>query len=140
MKCLAHHVIIHRLICPHTHHQKGVIERKQRQIVELGITMLHHASLPLEFWDYAFVTIVYLINRLPTTSLKFSIHILSCFIKHLILTFSNLLDVPTFLCYVHISLKSLTLDMKSVYFLVTLNYKKAINVYLSMGVFLFPRM
>ena len=32
---------------------------------------LHHASLPLKFWDFAFCTAVYLINRLPTTSLNF---------------------------------------------------------------------
>ena len=32
--------IIHRLICPHTHHQNGVIERKHRHIVDLGLTLL----------------------------------------------------------------------------------------------------
>src|SRR4051812_3536355 len=26
--------IVHRLICPHTHHQNGVVERKHRDIVE----------------------------------------------------------------------------------------------------------
>lgn len=25
--------VIHRLICPHTHHQNGVVERKHRHIV-----------------------------------------------------------------------------------------------------------
>jgi len=34
---------------------------------------LHHASLPLKFWDSAFCTALYLINRLPTISLKFEI-------------------------------------------------------------------
>jgi len=55
--------ISHRLICPHTHHQNGVVERKHRHIVDLGLTLLHHATLPLQFWDYVFVTVVYLINR-----------------------------------------------------------------------------
>lgn len=41
--------IIHRLICPHTHHQNGVVERKHRHIVDLGLTLLSHASLPLKF-------------------------------------------------------------------------------------------
>ena len=41
--------IKHRLICPHTHHQTGVVERKHRHIVELGLILLHHASLPLKF-------------------------------------------------------------------------------------------
>ena len=51
----------------------GVVERKYRQIVDLGLTLLHHATLPLQFWDYTFVTAVYLINRLPTASLNFAI-------------------------------------------------------------------
>ena len=70
---LASYGISHRLICPHTHHQNGVVERKYRQIVDLGLTLLHHATLPLQFWDYTFVTAVYLINRLPTASLNFAI-------------------------------------------------------------------
>lgn len=65
--------IQHRLICPHTHHQNVVVERKHRHIIELGLTLLHHASLPLKFWDSAFCPAVYLINRLPTASLKFEI-------------------------------------------------------------------
>ena len=43
---LASHGISHKLICPHTHHQNGVVERKHRHIVDLGRTLLHHASLP----------------------------------------------------------------------------------------------
>lgn len=44
-----------------------MVERKHRHIVEIGLTFLHHASLPLSFWDFVFTTAVYLINRLPTT-------------------------------------------------------------------------
>nr|KYP67572.1 Retrovirus-related Pol polyprotein from transposon TNT 1-94 [Cajanus cajan] len=62
--------IQHRLICPHTHHQNGVVERKHRHIVELGLTMLAEANLPMQFWDYAFPTSVYLINRLPSSSIQ----------------------------------------------------------------------
>ena len=46
---LSNHGITHRLICPHTHHQNGVVERKHRHIVELGLTLLHHPFLPLAF-------------------------------------------------------------------------------------------
>lgn len=49
------------------------MERKHKHIVELGLTLLHHVSLPLKFWDSAFCTAVYLINRLPTASLNFSV-------------------------------------------------------------------
>jgi len=65
--------IIHKLICPHTHHQNGVVERKHRHITELGLTLLHHASLPLKFWDFPFQTAVYVINRLPIASLQFRV-------------------------------------------------------------------
>jgi histone deacetylase 1/2 len=44
--------IQHRLTCPHTSHQNGTVERKHRQIVEMGLTLLSHASLPLKFWDH----------------------------------------------------------------------------------------
>ena len=49
------------------------MERKHRHIVELGLSLLSHASLPLSFWDHAFQTAVYLINRLPSAPLKFAI-------------------------------------------------------------------
>jgi histone deacetylase 1/2 len=58
--------IIHRLTCPHTHHQNGLVERKHRHIVETGLTLLSQASLPMKFWDHAFVTAAFLINRMPT--------------------------------------------------------------------------
>jgi hypothetical protein len=31
-----------------------------------GLALLAHASMPLKFWDEAFITATYLINRLPT--------------------------------------------------------------------------
>lgn len=44
--------------------------------------MLHHPSLPLKFGDFAFCTAVYLINRLPTASLNFSVPYHMLFHKH----------------------------------------------------------
>jgi histone deacetylase 1/2 len=65
--------ITHRLIRPHTHHQNGVVERKHMHVVDLGLTLLSQAGLPLSYWDHAFLTVVHLINRLPTASLSFKI-------------------------------------------------------------------
>jgi histone deacetylase 1/2 len=62
--------IIPRLICSYTHHQNGGVEWKHRFIVDLGLTLLSHASFPLKFWDHALLTAVYLINRLLSTSLN----------------------------------------------------------------------
>ena len=58
--------ISHHVSCPHTHQQNGSAERKHRHIVETGLSLLAHASMPIKFWDEAFVTAAYLINRLPT--------------------------------------------------------------------------
>ena len=52
--------------CPHTHQQNGVAERKHRHIVETGLALLAHASVPFRFWSDAFSTACFLINRLPT--------------------------------------------------------------------------
>ncbi|KAG7565206.1 Integrase catalytic core [Arabidopsis suecica] len=58
--------ISHLTSPPHTPEHNGVAERKHRHIVETGLTLMSTASLPKEFWTYAFATAVYLINRLPT--------------------------------------------------------------------------
>jgi histone deacetylase 1/2 len=58
--------ISHRVSCPHTHQQNGTAERKHRHIVETGLTLLAHASVPYRFWSDAFSTACFLINRLPS--------------------------------------------------------------------------
>lgn len=62
--------IVHRFTCPYTHHQNGTVERKHRHIVETGLALLAHSKLPLTYWDHAFVTAAYLINRLPSVTLQ----------------------------------------------------------------------
>ena len=74
---LAHHGISHFTTPPHTPEHNGVSERRHRHIVETGLSLLTHASLPLIFWSHAFTTAVYLINRMPTPLL----HMLSPFEK-----------------------------------------------------------
>jgi hypothetical protein len=58
--------ISHLVSCPHAHQQNGPAERKHRHIVEVGLSLLAYASMPLKYWDQAFLTAVYLINRLPS--------------------------------------------------------------------------
>jgi histone deacetylase 1/2 len=61
--------IHHRVSCPHTHQQNGAAERKHRHIVDMGLTLLAHSSLPLKLWDEAFSTSCHLINRLPSPTI-----------------------------------------------------------------------
>jgi hypothetical protein len=58
--------ITHLVSCPHGHQQNEAAERKHRHIVEVGLSLLAHASMPLKFWDEAIISAAYLINRLPS--------------------------------------------------------------------------
>jgi hypothetical protein len=39
--------------------------------VEVGLALLAHASMPLKFWDDAFLAAVYLINRTPSKVINY---------------------------------------------------------------------
>ena len=64
--------ISHLTTPPYTLEHNGISERRHCHIVEIGLSLLTHASMPLTYWTYAFVTAVYLINRMPTPTLHFS--------------------------------------------------------------------
>jgi hypothetical protein len=72
--CLSHFItgqgIQHRVTCIHTSKQNGIAERKHRHIIETGLTLLAHSSLPVCFWDEAFLAACYLINRLPYCTIQ----------------------------------------------------------------------
>jgi hypothetical protein len=53
-------------IGPHAHQQNGSAERKHRHVVEVGLSLLYHASMPMKFWDEVFLTAIFLINHLPS--------------------------------------------------------------------------
>ena len=41
--------IHHLLICPHTHEQNGIVERRHGHIVETGLTLLWQCKAPFLF-------------------------------------------------------------------------------------------
>lgn len=55
---------------PHTPEHNGISERKHHHIVETGMTLLSQASVPKQYWPFAFAVAVYLINRMPTPLLS----------------------------------------------------------------------
>jgi transposase InsO family protein len=57
--------ITHHVSWPHTHQQNGSAERKHSHIVKVGLALLAHASMPIKFWEDAFLAAAYLINRIP---------------------------------------------------------------------------
>jgi histone deacetylase 1/2 len=54
-KCIG---IAHHVSCPHAHQQNRSAEHKHHHIVEVGLSLLAHASMPLKFWDEAFATVM----------------------------------------------------------------------------------
>lgn len=61
---LQQEVILHKVTCPHTFHQNGVVECRHRHIVERGMALLLTAYTPITLWPYAMQTITFLINIL----------------------------------------------------------------------------
>ena len=56
------------------------MKRRHRHIVETRLSLLASASMPLKFWDQAFLTVSFLINCLlsPVTQNKSPFEILFC--------------------------------------------------------------
>ena len=67
---LAQHGILHQFSCPHTSQQNGVAERKHRHVMDTGLALLTHSGLSIKYWVDAFLTAIYLINRLPTPTIN----------------------------------------------------------------------
>lgn len=47
-----------------------MVERKNRHLVENGLTLLAHSCVPFKFWHFAFDMTVFLINRMPSSVSK----------------------------------------------------------------------
>lgn len=62
--------ISHELTCPRTSHQKGIVKRKYRNIMEMSLTFLAQAFINLSFLDRSFTTSNYVINMLRAFSLS----------------------------------------------------------------------
>lgn len=62
--------IEHRITCPYTSKQNGIMKLKQTHNMDMGLTLLSQATLPLYFLDEAFAIATYLINQLPTLVLN----------------------------------------------------------------------
>lgn len=62
--------IHHRVSCPYIPQQNGRVERKNRHVIEVGLSMLAHSNMPQSVWPYAFQTAAYLINCLPSHAIQ----------------------------------------------------------------------
>jgi len=62
--------IEHQLTAPYSPQQNGVVERKNRTVMEMTRCLLHDKGLPKKFWAEAANTSVFLLNRLLTKALQ----------------------------------------------------------------------
>lgn len=62
-------MIIHHKSCPYTSQQNDLAERKLLHILKTGLTLLAYSHLSNKYFVDAFLTSMYLINRLPTLTL-----------------------------------------------------------------------
>ena len=60
------HGIKKELTVRHTPQQNGVVERKNKTIVEMARSMLQHKNLPKNLWAEAVSTTIYILNCSPT--------------------------------------------------------------------------
>ncbi|KAL5777431.1 hypothetical protein ACOSP7_010357 [Xanthoceras sorbifolium] len=85
--------------CPYTPQQNGVVERKNRHLLDMVRTLLIESSVPSKFWVEALSIAVYLINRLPTQTLQYDSPYLHLFGSH-----PEYQSLHTFgcVCFVHL--------------------------------------
>ena len=95
---LQHKGIISQHSCPYTPQQNGVVERKNRHLLDVVRTLLLESSVPSTFWVETLSTTVYLINQLPSRVLDFAPPYYRLYHHH-----PNYLDMHTFgcVCFVH---------------------------------------
>lgn len=120
--------IQHHIICLHTRHQKRVVKRKHKHIVELGLTLMTEAQLPIKLWNHAFITSAYIINRQPIIVIDHEVPYQKLFNKT-----PDYRCLPVFRCSCFPLIKpynkhNLDFVQKNVYFLDTPPLTKAISV------------
>ncbi|RVW74217.1 Retrovirus-related Pol polyprotein from transposon RE1 [Vitis vinifera] len=70
-KYLEGHGIIHQTTCSNTLQQNAVAKRKNRHLLEVVRASLIAAKILISYWREAITSTVYLINRVPSSSINF---------------------------------------------------------------------
>jgi hypothetical protein len=66
---LKEHGIRRKYSCSYSPQQNGVVEKKNMHITKIASAMLSEKNLPNYFWAEAIITIIYIMNRTPTTTI-----------------------------------------------------------------------
>jgi hypothetical protein len=118
--------------CPYTSQQNGRTERKRRHILDSIYAMLISASCPKPTWGEATLTVVHIINRLPSFVLgnvspfehlyltKLDYNSLKVLVVHVLSSFSpmnilNLSLVPVYVLFLVMALNTWIIDVETQY-------------------------
>ena len=58
--------IVSQLTAPRTPQQNGVVERRNRTLLEMVRSMMSYSTLPVSFWGYALKTAMHILNLVPS--------------------------------------------------------------------------
>jgi hypothetical protein len=92
--------------------------------VEVGLALLANASMPLKFWDEAFLTATHLINMLPSKTIDNDTPMERLLKKNQIMHPFVCLVVPVGQTFDHTISTNLPIDPSNVYFLDTVTCTK----------------
>ncbi|TYK01836.1 gag/pol protein [Cucumis melo var. makuwa] len=67
---LIEHGIQSQLSTPSMRQQNGVLERRNRTLLDMVRSMISFAQLPDSFWEYALETAIYILNNVPSKSVS----------------------------------------------------------------------
>ena len=62
--------ITRHLTIPHTPKQNGVLEQRNRILLDMVRSMMAQANLSISFWGEALLTMTYILNRVPSKSVS----------------------------------------------------------------------
>ena len=62
--------IARQLTIPYTPQQNGVVERRNRTLLDMVRSMMAQAKLPISFWGDALMTTTYILNSVPSKSVS----------------------------------------------------------------------
>ena len=98
---LTQNEIVSQLTSPGTPQQNGVVERRNKTLLEMVRSMKSYSTLPISFWGYALKTAMHILNLVPSKSVpntpKKYLHIWGC-PAHVLKGKSNKLEARTEVC------------------------------------------
>ena len=66
--------IQHQLSIPRTPQQNGVVEQRNRTLLEMVRSMMAQAHLPITFWGDSLLTATFILNQVPTKSIASTLY------------------------------------------------------------------